>query len=115
MPYLRPKMTSEHTKTEEEQQASFKEQLDRIAVASREGDAESKPNPIIEKITEYIPGASAILGGGSHQQQQSPEDKKTEIPGPPNRPDHDDKIEEFVRDQHRSNKGDGDLNPSKGS
>ncbi|GJN85689.1 hypothetical protein PLIIFM63780_009259 [Purpureocillium lilacinum] len=107
-------MASERTnKSEEEQQASFKEQLDRIAVASREGEQESKPNPIIEKITEYIPAASAILGGGSHQQPQ--EETKPEIPGPPNRPDHDHKIEEFVRDQHRSNKGDGDLSMAKGS
>ncbi|UNI18666.1 hypothetical protein JDV02_004920 [Purpureocillium takamizusanense] len=108
-------MASERTnKTEEEQQASFKEQLDRIAIASREADHESKPNPIIEKITEYIPAASAILGGGSHQQPQE-EKKSTEIPGPPDRPDHDHKIEEFVRDQHRSNKGDGDLSLAKGS
>jgi len=45
-------MASErNNKSEEEQQASFKEQLDRIAVASREGEQESKPNPIIEKST----------------------------------------------------------------
>lgn len=48
-----------------------------------------------------MPAASKILGG-SKPEQQPQETAQSEVPGPPHRPDHDDKIEEFVRDQHRS-------------
>ncbi|KAI5461491.1 hypothetical protein BGZ63DRAFT_236922 [Mariannaea sp. PMI_226] len=77
--------------------ASFKEQLDQAAQESR--SSSTNTNPIIEKITEYIPAAAKVLGGESDANTKN----ESKIPGPPVRPDHDNKIEEFVRDQHRNN------------
>lgn len=53
---------------------------------------------MLEKIAECIPAASNILGPS-----QQPDESRRSIPGPPDRPKHDHKIAEFVRDQHRSN------------
>lgn len=91
--------------SEDQQQEGFKQQLDRVAVESRTKNQPQQTNPVVEKITEYIPAAAKVLGSTS----QPEESKKTEIPGPPERPTHDDKIEEFVRDQHRSKGEDGIL------
>ncbi|KAH6893217.1 hypothetical protein B0T10DRAFT_267911 [Thelonectria olida] len=86
-----------------EEPKPFKEQLDQAANDRRSGS--NKPNPVVQKITEYVPAAAKVLG-----QQSDPNDtNKPEIPGPPERPHHDDKIEDFVRDQHRSNGTDGIL------
>ncbi|KAM4056383.1 hypothetical protein HRG_003299 [Hirsutella rhossiliensis] len=87
------------------QEESFKEQLDRIAMQSKQDGQEQQPNTLVEKITEYIPAASKILGGASKEQPQ--QTAQSGVPGPPHRPDHDDKIEEFVRDQHRSGRETG--------
>ncbi|KAK7432502.1 hypothetical protein QQZ08_001067 [Neonectria magnoliae] len=89
-----------------QQEETFKEQLDRVAEENRINSSNQKPNPIVQKITEYVPAAAKILGG---QQNDPNEANKPEIPGPPERPHHDDKIEKFVRDQHRSNGKDGML------
>ncbi|OAQ64883.1 hypothetical protein VFPPC_13963 [Pochonia chlamydosporia 170] len=91
------------SKTEPDQQETFKTQLDKAAVDQRERESESKPNPIVEKITEYIPAAAKVL---APEKEKSPE---SHIPGPPERPHHDDKIEAFVRDQHASKAPGGDL------
>jgi hypothetical protein len=57
-------------------------------------------------VTEYVPAASKILGNSKPE----PAITKTEdIAGPPERPHHDHKIEDFVRDQYRSKTGDGGL------
>lgn len=103
---------------------SFKTQLDQAAVDERERQQPKQPNPIVEKseciprpvvgvatltllaVTEYIPAVSKIIGG---KESEPPEPQQSNVPGPPNRPDHDHNIEEFVRDQHRSNKSSGDL------
>ncbi|KJZ71885.1 hypothetical protein HIM_08730 [Hirsutella minnesotensis 3608] len=95
------------SRSQEPQEQCFKEQLDRAAIESRQGSRErQKPNPIIDKITEYIPAAAKILGG---PQQQQPAEAAPKPPGPPERPDHDHKIEDFVRDQHRSKNDKGLL------
>ncbi|RDA90052.1 hypothetical protein CP533_2384 [Ophiocordyceps camponoti-saundersi (nom. inval.)] len=81
---------------------SFKEQLDRQATQER---APQPPNTLAAKITEYIPAAAKVLGDQQQQQQEVEEEAAAPTKaqsGPPNRPVHDDKIEEFVRDQHRS-------------
>ncbi|KAF4963529.1 hypothetical protein FSARC_8466 [Fusarium sarcochroum] len=82
---------------------TFKEQLDKAADNTREQENQ-KPNPIVEKITEYVPAAAKILPGS-----QSPPKEEDKPSGPPERPHHDDKIEDFVRDQHRSQGVDGIL------
>ncbi|KAM5345037.1 hypothetical protein ACJ41O_010899 [Fusarium nematophilum] len=97
------------SQTNEEASASqetFKEQLDQAAQDTRDAETQ-KPNPIVEKITEYVPAAAKVLPG-----KQSPDHEEQKPDGPPERPDHDDKIEEFVRDQHRSKGTDGILGPS---
>ncbi|CZS83713.1 hypothetical protein SNK03_011076 [Fusarium graminearum] len=86
-------MTSENNNIKEE---SFKTQLDKAADNAREMENQ-KPNPIVEKITEYVPAAAKILPA-----RQSPPKEEDKPPGPPERPHHDHKIEDFVRDQHRS-------------
>ncbi|KAH7249925.1 uncharacterized protein BKA55DRAFT_539499 [Fusarium redolens] len=88
------------------QDESFKEQLDKAADNTRELENQ-KPNPVIEKITEYVPAAAKILPA-----RQSPPKEEDKPPGPPERPHHDDKIEDFVRDQHRSQGVDGILGES---
>ncbi|KID86889.1 hypothetical protein MGU_06018 [Metarhizium guizhouense ARSEF 977] len=87
------------------QQGNFKTQLDKAAVDQRERDQDPKPNPIVEKIAEFIPAAGKVLA----PKEKQPGEEQDEIPGPPDRPHHDDKIEEFVRDQHRSKMPGGDL------
>ncbi|KAF4952039.1 hypothetical protein FGADI_7039 [Fusarium gaditjirri] len=88
------------------QDESFKEQLDKAADNTRELENQ-KPNPVIEKITEYVPAAAKVLPA-----RQSPPKEEDKPPGPPERPHHDDKIEDFVRDQHRSQGVDGILGDS---
>ncbi|KAF5021513.1 hypothetical protein F66182_6456 [Fusarium sp. NRRL 66182] len=85
------------------QEETFKDQLDRAATETRELENQ-KPNPIVEKITEYVPAAAKILPSG-----QSPPREEDKPPGPPERPHHDHKIEDFVRDQHRSQGVEGIL------
>ncbi|KAF4586073.1 hypothetical protein GQ602_005378 [Ophiocordyceps camponoti-floridani] len=84
---------------EEKKNESFKEKLDRQATQETEKEQTKQPNTLAAKITELIPAAAKVLG-----EQQAPEPERVEAPrtGPPHRPHHDDKIEEFVRDQHRS-------------
>ncbi|KAI9898550.1 hypothetical protein N3K66_006910 [Trichothecium roseum] len=104
-------MSSEDTTTTTtvNREASFKEQLDQIAVERRKAEQPSQQNPIVEKITEYVPAAAKILGSSANDKPSSEPEKQ--IPGPPERPHHDHKIEDFVRDQHRSRneKGEVDL------
>ncbi|VUC24241.1 unnamed protein product [Clonostachys rosea] len=103
-------MSSNDKQSDEFQDKSFKEQLDHVAAERRREEQQgNNTNPIVEKITELIPAASKILGNGSKDTDTS---KKAEqdVPGPPHRPDHDDKIEGFIRDQHRSKTEDGELN-----
>ncbi|KAK5993650.1 hypothetical protein PT974_07085 [Cladobotryum mycophilum] len=99
-------MASETTKKDEPPQATFKEQLDQKADLSRTNTGEN--SSIVDKITEYIPAAAKIIG------RSNPDNTKSSAsPGPPFRPDHDDKIEDFVRDQHRCNTGEDMLAESK--
>ncbi|KFA62151.1 hypothetical protein S40285_01636 [Stachybotrys chlorohalonatus IBT 40285] len=62
---------------------AYKEQLDHRAMESRTVAQPKQANTIVDK---------------SEEKQES----KPQPPGPPERPVHDPKIEEFVRDQHRS-------------
>lgn len=42
------------SKTEPDQQETFKTQLDKAAVDQRERESESKPNPIVEKSAQHL-------------------------------------------------------------
>jgi hypothetical protein len=108
----------------EEEPQTYKEKLDQVAEEKRKALHRKQPNPIVEKsksspapannihtgltwngfsVTEYVPAASKIIGSSTPEPAVA---KSEDIPGPPERPHHDDKIEEFVRDQHRSKSGD---------
>jgi hypothetical protein len=97
-------MTSQDNSVQKEE--TFKRQLDKAADTTREMENQ-KPNPIVEKITEYVPAAAKILPA-----RQSPPKEEDKPSGPPERPHHDDKIEDFMRDQHRSQGVDGILGAS---
>ncbi|KAK5656296.1 hypothetical protein OQA88_4676 [Cercophora sp. LCS_1] len=82
----------------------YKTQLDEAA--SRRRQPEAKPekdtgavDAMVENVSQYVPVVGKMLGKQSEPEQ--PREEKP-APGPPNRPDHDTQIEEFVRDQHRS-------------
>ncbi|WQF79726.1 hypothetical protein CDEST_04740 [Colletotrichum destructivum] len=85
---------------------SFKQKLDQAAHDARKPDEESRPNPIIEKVTQYIPAATKIFG--NPQKEQEERVTRPGIPGPPERPYDDTQVEEFIRQQHRS-KGENGL------
>ncbi|KAH7318347.1 hypothetical protein B0I35DRAFT_240721 [Stachybotrys elegans] len=90
--------------------SDFKSQLDKRALEDRIASQPKQTNPVVEKIVEYVPAAAKIL-----KPEDKPEPPRAEIPGPPERPHHDDKIEEFVRDQHRSKVDNGDESRRQGA
>ena len=59
-------------------------------------------------MSQYVPALGKMLGK-EDTQEESTTAPQTSIPGPPERPDHDLQREEFVRDQHRSKKPDGQM------
>ncbi|GAO16839.1 hypothetical protein UVI_02011630 [Ustilaginoidea virens] len=103
---------------------TLKPQLDQAAVDQREREHTPKPNPVVQKstailtiwahpsdvatnsvpVTECFPPASKMLGPKDDKAHE-----QAHPPGPPDRPEHDAKIERFVRDQHRSKQPGGDL------
>lgn len=52
-------------------------------------------------VSHAIPAVAPLIGGSNPDNKV--EEHKEVPPGPPNRPEHDTQIEEFVREQHRSN------------
>ncbi|KAJ4863891.1 hypothetical protein T069G_00421 [Trichoderma breve] len=84
---------------------TFKEQLDQEAIDSRvhqhESEEHSTVKDIVDKISHAIPAVAPLIGGSNPEHKE--EEHKEVPPGPPNRPEHDTQIEEFVREQHRSN------------
>ncbi|KAL6831093.1 hypothetical protein J3E69DRAFT_364002 [Trichoderma sp. SZMC 28015] len=87
------------------QPPTFKEQLDQEAIDSRvhqhESEEHSTVKDIVDKISHAIPAVAPLIGGSNPEHKQ--EEHKEVPPGPPTRPEHDTQIEEFVREQHRSN------------
>ncbi|QYS94789.1 hypothetical protein H0G86_002111 [Trichoderma simmonsii] len=84
---------------------TFKEQLDKEAIESRvhqhEGEEHSTVKDIVDKISHAIPAVAPLIGGSNPEHKE--EEHKEVPPGPPTRPEHDTQIEEFVREQYRSN------------
>lgn len=62
---------------------------------------------LTEKVSQYLPAAVGNALGRRSKEASPPSQTESKVPGPPDRPHHDTQIEEFVRDQHRSRKGDG--------
>ncbi|KAI8952702.1 hypothetical protein F4801DRAFT_540001 [Xylaria longipes] len=94
------------------EQPTFKERLDEVAREARQptSSRENSNSPsLIEKVAGYVPGASKILGTEKKSQEQHEKPPPNDVSSPPFRPDHDEHIAEFVREQHRSKKLDGSL------
>ncbi|KAI1422978.1 hypothetical protein F5Y12DRAFT_716756 [Xylaria sp. FL1777] len=88
-------------------QATFKDRLDEAAKEAGQPASvhdKSSSSSLMEKVAEYIPAASRTKNG--QEQHEAPPSR--ELAGPPDRPEHDGHIAEFVRQQHRSKKLDGD-------
>ncbi|PON26923.1 hypothetical protein TGAM01_v204424 [Trichoderma gamsii] len=87
---------------QEQEQLDFKQQLDQKADESRNRDngngGESFIESVVHKISQAIPATVPILGGSNPEGKVEDEGAA----GPPNRPQNDVQIEEFVREQHRS-------------
>ncbi|OIW29787.1 hypothetical protein CONLIGDRAFT_631864 [Coniochaeta ligniaria NRRL 30616] len=82
---------------------TYKEQLDKAAEKVKGPPAGTKEEPsetLLDKVTEYVPAVGKLLGKEDKKDEQPVEPAKPS--GPPHRPVHDTQIEEFVRDQHRS-------------
>ena len=69
------------------------------------GKWEQKANEI---VVSYIPGVSALQ---QTTLRQGPENPDRKPPGPPNRPDHDVQVEQFLRKQYHSRAGEGMPDP----
>ncbi|KAI0525720.1 hypothetical protein F5B22DRAFT_357320 [Xylaria bambusicola] len=91
-------------------QPTFQDQLGAAAQAARQpstGSLETSSPSLIEKVAEYVPGVANFVGTGKSNNEQAAPSRH--LSGPPTRPHHDDHIADFVRDQHRSKKLDGNL------
>ncbi|KAI1810932.1 hypothetical protein GGS20DRAFT_143824 [Poronia punctata] len=105
---------SEHTKSK-----TYKTQLDEAARASSgstDNDGSNKKVPAlvekgIEKVAEYVPAASKLIGTAGEDEKQGNANTDTSTrtrtatdssEGMPKRPEHDENIAEFVREQYRS-------------
>lgn len=62
-----------------------------------------------DKVAEYVPAVSKLIGPGKDDQAQREDTPQKDLSGPPNRPEHDEHIAEFVREQHRSKGPDGTI------
>ena len=58
-------------------------------------------------VTEYVPAAAKIIGTGARDKAHENAPAQG-VPGPPDRPQHDERIEEFIQDQYRSKQPDID-------
>ncbi|KAK1778364.1 hypothetical protein QBC45DRAFT_164689 [Copromyces sp. CBS 386.78] len=99
----------------------YKPQLDEIAEQKWKGPEEQpQQSGIVDKISEYVPASVSEKIGLGKKQQQKPEQQEAEEPKedfsavPPHRPHHDEQIQEFLRDQHRSKELLGDDEDTKG-
>ncbi|KAI0533275.1 hypothetical protein GGR58DRAFT_487509 [Xylaria digitata] len=90
----------------------FKDRLDEAARESRQSTAnrEDGDSPsLIGKVAGYVPAASKFLGADKNNPEKREEARLEDLSGPPNRPEHDNHIAEFVREQPRSKRPDGSL------
>ena len=54
-------------------------------------------------VSQIIPAVKKVLGREEHGASPAPEEPThAGAGGPPNRPDHDTQIAEFIREQHKS-------------
>ncbi|EAQ85976.1 predicted protein [Chaetomium globosum CBS 148.51] len=81
----------------------YKAKLDEAADREKSPSQQQQSTGVIEKVSQYVPTVGRILGAREPDPGREPSPEKN-VPGPPNRPENDAQIEEFLRDQHRSKK-----------
>ncbi|KAI0167176.1 hypothetical protein GGR52DRAFT_575133 [Hypoxylon sp. FL1284] len=94
------------TRSQSKSETGFKDRLDRAAEnarASNDGHESRQPS-LAETVARYVPPAADLLGVASQEKNQVGSPRP--VSGLPERPRHDERIEEFVRDQHTSKKPD---------
>ncbi|GAP89066.1 hypothetical protein SAMD00023353_0902830 [Rosellinia necatrix] len=103
-------MSSEVPPNSKPEQTTFKDRLDQAAREARQatGNGRSDTPGLMQKVAEHVPPVSKLSGLVKGSQGQHENTAPKNLPGPPNRPEHDDQIAEFVREQHRSKRSDGD-------
>lgn len=122
-----PSNTISQPGAEERDPSDYKPQLDEIAEQKRKSPEEQQSQEregsgLVEKISEYVPeSVGEKIGLRKSPQQQSAkaapkeqEPKEDLSAVPPHRPHHDEQIQEFLRDQHRSKEILGDDEDTKG-
>ncbi|CRK35587.1 hypothetical protein BN1708_001233 [Verticillium longisporum] len=94
-----------------EDDMSYKDKLDQKAFEARQPEEanDGVMHPIIEKgpVVEYVPVAAKVLGDPKAERKDKDDKVNENPPGPPERPLDDDKIEGFLRGQHKSKGEDG--------
>jgi len=58
-----------------------------------------------KKVSHYVPAVKKVLRGSENAEEKEPSRSAEAVRknmGPPNRPEHDPQIGEFIRDQHKS-------------
>ncbi|KAL7795432.1 hypothetical protein V8C37DRAFT_374494 [Trichoderma ceciliae] len=84
---------------------TFKERLDEEATESQTHNNDAERNSVVktavDKISHVIPALAPIVGGSNPNAKVENEEEAV----PPHRPEDDSLIEDFVREQHRSNNG----------
>ncbi|KAH6649022.1 hypothetical protein BKA67DRAFT_379666 [Truncatella angustata] len=105
--------TSSSQQPQTDGDSTFKSQLDHKARVARDPNyGKEEPQPtFLEKVADYAPAVGKILGVEKKGDKQTEPETPEVAPGvPPVRPHHDGHIEEFIKDQHRSKKGEnGEL------
>ncbi|KAI3396464.1 hypothetical protein diail_12184 [Diaporthe ilicicola] len=96
--------------TDASTQPTYKEQLDEAAIKVKDPQNGANKGGVVDQVVEkaqYVPAVGKVLG--TDQKGDEAPRNETKIPGPPERPHHDTQIEEFIKDQHRSQADDGSL------
>ncbi|KAB5575693.1 hypothetical protein GE09DRAFT_1092966 [Coniochaeta sp. 2T2.1] len=87
----------------------YKEQLDKAAEKVKGPPAGTNEEPketLLDKVTDYVPAVGKLLGKEDKKDEPASVEP-TKPSGPPHRPVHDTQIEEFIKDQHKSQNIDG--------
>ncbi|KAL1838985.1 hypothetical protein VTJ49DRAFT_1996 [Mycothermus thermophilus] len=85
----------------------YKAELDKLATGTKTPPKNEKneDTSIANKVSQYVPAVGKLLGGSQMDEPESKESPSTfKPPGPPHRTQNDPQIEDFIRDQHRSEK-----------
>ncbi|ROW11739.1 hypothetical protein VPNG_05633 [Cytospora leucostoma] len=104
--------TNDTNTAENKAPTSYKQQLDEVASEVKYPKNENQGgivNKVVETVSQYVPAVGNVLGKGQKEENTTAsgsEDIDTQVPALPH---HSTQVEEFVRDQHRSNTDDYEI------